>query len=118
MVLLSARRKYYQFKIFTSVLLSYKSIIYKSPNNPNQHILLKTSPSTNTQPVPSASIETLAISPTIPPTYTTSTSLTNSVLNKFCTDMEATTDSISVMIIKLDDTSIKSDNQEEKLTYI
>ena len=56
------------FNTYTSDILSYKSIIYKSPNNTNQYIFLTMSPSTNTQFVSTATKETLAILPPKSPT--------------------------------------------------
>ena len=67
MDILSARRQYNQFNNFISVLLYYKYIIYKSPNKPNQYILLTMSPSTNTRSVPTPPIKKIAIVTPTPP---------------------------------------------------
>ena len=69
-------------------------------------------PSTNTQCGSSASIQTFAIALPIPTTYPTSTSLTNSDLEKFHTDIKSMNDRISAMLAKIDDRSIKTDKQE------
>ena len=48
MLLLPARRQYHHFNTITSALVSYKSIIYKSHNIPNQSIFLTMNFSRNT----------------------------------------------------------------------
>ena len=63
LVPLYSRIQYHQFNTFTSAILSYKPIIYKSTNNPNQSIFLMMSPSTNTRSVSTASKKILSIVP-------------------------------------------------------
>ena len=128
-VILSARRQYHKFNTFTIVLLSYKFIIYKSPNKTNQYIFLTMSSPTNTQSVPTSSDEIIAIFPHIPPTSPTSLYLKQSDLDNMHTDIKASNDKhhseikstnkqISAMIATLTDTSVKTNKQEEKLTEL
>ena len=118
-VLLSARIQDHQLNVFTSVILSYKSIIYKSLNKPNQSIFLTMSLSPNTRNIPPASIKTIYIAPPMPPTSSTSTSRKkNSGLDKFSYNMKSMTDSIAVILVKLYYTGLNTYNQEEKITEI
>ena len=127
--LLSTRRQDNQVNNFTSVLLSYKSIIYKSPNKPNQSIYLTMSPSKNTWSVPTVSNVTLAIVTPIPPTSPNLPYLTKYNLDDINTDikssnykhhskMKSMNEHIAGMLAKLTDTSSNTDNQEEKLIDI
>ena len=126
MVILSAMREYCQLNTLTSDLLYYKYIIYKSPNKPNQDILLTMSPYKNTRSGYTASNETLDIVPPTSPTspYLSTYDLSNihnfikSMTEKHYFYMKALNHHISAMLAKLTDTSSKTDNQEEQLTEI
>ena len=122
MVILSASRQYHQFNTITSSILSYKSTIYKSHNNPNQYIFLTIYPSVNTRSGSTASKETLYIVPT---TSINSLSLLKYNLDNIHNDIKAMTykhrsdmktlnENISDMLTKLTYTSSKIDKQEEQ----
>ena len=98
----------------------------KSPNKPNQSILLTMYPSTNIHSRYTSSKETLAIVPTTSPTTPCiSKSDLNNIHNyiktmtdKHKSDMKALNNRIYDMLAKLTDTSFNTYKQEEQLTDI
>ena len=126
MVILTARIQDSEFNTFASSLLTYKFIIYRSPNNPNQSKFLIISPSTNTHSGYTVSKETLSIfhptSPTSP--YLTKSDLYNiqneikSMTDKHHFDMKTLTDHISAILAKITVTSSKTYKKEQQLTNI
>ena len=130
MDLLSTRRQDYQFNTFTNLLLSYKSIIYKSPDKPNQYIFLTRHPSTNTRSGLKARIETIDIFPTNLPitTYLSISDLDDTIKyihtdikafnDNIHTDVKAMNDHIAYMLSTIIDTSVKTNNQDENIIDI
>ena len=118
-VLLPVRIQYHQFMTFMSSLLSYKYIIYRSPNKPKQYKLLTIYPSTNTRSGSTAYKETLD---NFPPTSPTSPYLSKydldsiqnyikSMTYKHHYDMKYLKYHISDMLSNLSDTISKTDKQ-------